>query len=100
MSLTITSQIKTLEGITLEGAYGRVAVVDQFAGIRLQAQVDLYVSEEAFLEGANALHVAIDSISVQPYDRTGMGSDILNIGHDNLIGLLASQGISATKNLK
>ena len=99
MSLTITSQIKTLEGITLEGAYGRVAVVDQFTGTTLQSQVDLYASESAFLEGANALHVAIASISVEPYDRTAMGSDILSIGHDNLILLLASQGISATKNL-
>ena len=99
MSLTITSPVRTLEGIFIASAYGRVAVVDQFLGETLQAQVELYASEEAFLEGANALHIAIASISVLPYNRAGMGSDILNIGHDNLIGLLAEQGISATKNL-
>jgi len=99
MSLQITTPITTLEGIVVENAYGRVAVVDQFAGVNLQSQVQLYASEEAFVSGANALHVILKDISIQPYDRNVQGTDILAIGHQDLQLLLASQGIESTINL-
>ena len=99
MSLQITTPIATLEGIVVENAYGRVAVVDQFTGTSLQSQVQVYASEEAFVSGANALQVALNDISIQPYDRNVQGTDILAIGHQDLQLLLASQGVESTINL-
>lgn len=99
MSLKITSKIQTIEGIELQGAYGRVAVADQINGTVLQSNVMLFASEEAFLNGANALNQNFETFSSTPYDRATMSKDILDLAHDNLIALLAGQGITAEKDL-
>ena len=61
--------------------------------------MQLYVSEEAFVSGANALHVILEVISIQPYDRNTQGSDILELAHQYLQVLLGTQGIESTINL-
>jgi len=99
MSLQITTPIATLEGIVVENAYGRVAVVDQFTGTSLQSQVQLYASEEAFVSGASPLHVILQDISIEPYDRNTQGNDILSLGHQYLQVLLGTQGVESTINL-
>jgi len=100
MSLQINTPIITVEGIEVTNAFGRVAVVDNFDGTTLQAQVNLYTTEAAFDGGADPLRInGINVFSNTPYTRTPERVDILNIAHDDLVVVLASQGISATKNL-
>ena len=100
MSLQITTRIQTVEGIIIENAYGRVAVVDNFDGTNLQAQVNIYASEDSFLNGSEPLRLdGINVFSNAPYQRTPQTVDILDIAHNDLLAVLSSQGIEATKNL-
>lgn len=100
MSLTITSTIQTIEGFDVTNAYGRVAVVDNPAGVELEQLVELFSSEQAFLDGKAQLNAAAVITNCKaPYDRTVQGVDILDLAHDNLIVALAQQGVTATKNL-
>lgn len=100
MSLLINTPIITIEGIEITNAYGRVAVVDSFDGTNLQSQVNFYTTEAAFLAGSDALRTSgINQFSNKAYTRTPERVDILNIAHDDLIAVLASQSISATKQL-
>ena len=99
MSLTITTRIATNQGISVENAYGRVAVQDSFAGEELQSSLNLYASEDAFLQGAQILSTRLITTSRVPYDRATMSTDILDLAHDQLIAVLADQNIDATKNL-
>lgn len=100
MSLTIKTRLKSQEGFSVDNAYGRVAVVDQYQGNVLQAQVEFFIDEQTFLEGRAVVTVdGLNQISAAPYDRTVDGTDILDIAHDRLIALLAQQGVEATKNL-
>ena len=98
MSLTITSKIKTVEGIELDNSYARVLVVDNFAGTQLDSAIQLYASEAAFLAGAQPLSTEIFTSVSTPYDRV-LGTDILDLAHDAMIARLAEQNITATKNL-
>ena len=100
MSLTITSTLQTIEGFDVTNAYGRVAVVDNPAGVELEQLVELFSSEQAFLDGKSQFQAtAVVTNCKAPYDRTVQGVDILDLAHDNLIAALAQQGVTATKNL-
>jgi len=99
MSLNISTRISTSQGISVENAYGRVGVQDSFAGETLQANVNLYASEDAFLQGAQQLSTQYITSNQAPYDRTVESVDILDLAHDQIIALLAQQGVTATKNL-
>jgi len=100
MSLTITSTIQTIEGFDVTNAYGRVAVVDNPAGVELEQLVELFSSEQAFLDGKSQFSASsVITNCKAPYDRAVQGVDILDLAHDNLIASLAQQGVTATKNL-
>ena len=99
MALTITSTIMTAEGFEVTNAYGRVAVVDSFAGEALEEYAHLYASEAAFLAGAQPMNVAFTTKLTSPYDRTMESTDILDLAHDHLITAMAAEGVTAVKNL-
>ena len=99
MSLTITSRISTNQGITVENAYGRVAVTDVFNGTSLNASSIFYASEDAFLQGLDPLSISFITNCAAPYERNETNTDILNVAHDIVIAKLAQQNIVATKNL-
>ncbi len=98
MSLTITSKIKTLEGIEIENAYARVLVVDNFAGTTLDSAIQIFLNEATYLAGSQPLNTDIFNSTTTPYDRA-LGTDILDLAHDVMIARLAEQNITATKNL-
>ncbi len=99
MALTITSTITTTEGFEVTNAYGRVAVVDAFVGSSLEEYANIYVTEAAFLAGAQPLNVAFTTKLTSPYDRTMESTDILDLAHDHLITAMAADGVTAVKNL-
>ena len=99
MALTITTTITTAEGFEVTNAYGRVAVVDAFAGEMLEEYTNIYVSEAAYLAGAQPLQVAFTTKLTSAYDRTMQSTDILDLAHDHLIAAMAGEGIVAVKNL-
>ena len=95
MALNITSELELSSGITVATSYGRVAVVDQYPGNQLQSAVEIYATEADFVAGKQPIMGAIGYEF--PYDRATDGVDILDIAHDQLIGYLAEQGITAVK---
>ena len=99
MSLNISTRIATSQGISVENAYGRVGVQDSFSGDNLSAIVNLYASEDAFLQGAQQLSTQLVTSNRKPYDRNVESVDILDLAHDQIIALLADQGVVATKDL-
>ena len=100
MSLTITSTITTVEGFEVSNAYARVAVIDQAKGTELEQMVEVYSTEQAFLDGKTQLSIeGLVNFSKAPYDRAAQGTDILDLAHDAMIAALALQNITATKNL-
>lgn len=99
MALNFTTTITLPSGIEVANAYGRVSAVDQATGTQVDALVDIYTSETAFTSGLKSLNVDFNRVASVAYDRTTDGTDILNIGHDALITMLANEGITATKNL-
>lgn len=99
MALQFQTDIQTRDGFTIQNAYGRVGADDRFTGTDIAGHVDIYASEQAYLDGARFVVTRlIQSVEV-PYDRNIDGTDILNIAHDGLISVLADQGIVATKEL-
>ena len=99
MALIFQTPIVTVEGFQVANAYGRVAVVDPFAGTSLVEQVNIYATEAAFEAGYAPLNTQLQTSQEKAYDRTTGSTDILDIAHDDLIALLASQGVEATKSL-
>lgn len=100
MSLTIKTPITTQQGIELATSYGRVAVVNNVKGDRLDAAVEIFASEAAFLNNARPVHVDELVLGANlPYDYASDSKDILDLGHEMLIASLAVQGITAEKNL-
>lgn len=97
MALTFTTPLTLPTGITIENAYGRVGAGDPSKGVSVEGVVDIYASEAAFEAGAQPLQLDINNYVSVAYDRTTMGTDILNIAHDALVALLAEQNITATK---
>ena len=99
MALTITTTITTAEGFEVTNAYGRVAVVDAFAGDTLEEYANIFVSEAAFLAGAQPLNVGFTTKLTSAYDRTMQSTDILDLAHDHLIAAMATDGVVAIKEL-
>lgn len=100
MSLTIKGNIVTAEGISVENAYGRVAVVNGPAGDQISAEVQFYASQEVFEAGARYLQFnGLLNYKNIPYVYEPDTVNILDIAHDALIEVLAAQGIEAEKSL-
>jgi hypothetical protein len=100
MALTFTTPIELGGGITIENAYGRVTAIDAQKGDQVMGTVHVYATEQAFLDGKEALGaLPFRDSAWGPYDRTVDGVDILDLAHDVLIGGLAQQGYVATKSL-
>ena len=97
MALTFNSTITLPSGLEVANGYGRVSAVDQASGTKVDALVDIYASEAAFTAGLAPLEVGFNRVASVAYNRATDGTDILNIGHDALVSMLANQGISATK---
>ena len=97
MALIFNTPIELSTGITVADAYGRVAAVDQIAGTQVDAIVDIYISEAAYLAGKEALTVDFNRTAATPYNRDVDGTDILMIGHDALQTVLATMGYTTTK---
>lgn len=100
MALNIQTTIETRDGFEVEGAYGRVSVLNPMQGTDVQARVDIFASSQAF----DNKNYPIELLNFQnqvvfPYDYAVDTKDILDLAHDKLIALLAQQGIVATKNL-
>ncbi len=69
MALNFTTQLELASGITVDNAYGRVAAVDQTAGTSVEAIVDIYISEAAYLAGKEPLQVSFDRTARTSYNR-------------------------------
>jgi hypothetical protein len=100
MSLQIQTPIMTQQGIELTTSYGRVAVVNNVQGNKIDAGVELFPTEAAFLAGAKPFY-AFELVlgGSMPYDYATDSKDILDLGHDLMIQVLAQQGITAVKSL-
>jgi hypothetical protein len=99
MALNFTTNIELENGIVVENAYGRVSAVDQAAGTHVDAVVDIFINEQAFLNNKASLNVNFNRTARAPYNRDTDGTDILLIGHNALVTVLATQGITATISL-
>ena len=100
MSLQITSTLITPEGFQITDAYGRVAVQNSYAGDNIQAGVQFFKDEAAFLAGDNPFMVTgLNQGATAPYVYEPATENILDIAHDLLIGTLASQSVTAVKML-
>lgn len=99
MALNFTTDIVLDSGLTVSEAYARVAAVDNASGTKLTAGMDIYTSEAAFTNGLAPIKAPFQLAAEADYNREVDGVDILNLGHDMLIGYLAGIGYTATKSL-
>ena len=99
MALLFNTPIELPTGITVSDAYGRVAAVDQSAGIQVDAIVDIYISEAAYLAGKEPISVSFNRTAAKPYNREVDGTDILMIGHSALQTVMATEGYTTTISL-
>lgn len=99
MALQFTTNIELETGLVITNGYGRVSAVDQADGKHIDAVVDIYVSEQAWMDGKQSISVRFNRTARRPYDRGTDGTDILDLAHDALITVLSTQGITATKEL-
>lgn len=100
MALQFQSQITTPEGIAVDGAYGRVAVLNNAKGTSIDFNVSIYATKAAFEAGANAIFPDNTKLGGSiAYDYATDSKDILDLAHDAMIQVLAQQGITATKEL-
>ena len=99
MALNFTTQIELADGLIVDNAYGRVSAVDQASGTHIDGIVDIYISEDAFIANKQPINVSFNRTARTPYDRATDGTDILDIAHNALVTVLATQGITATKAL-
>lgn len=99
MALHFKTNIQTRDGFTVSNAYGRVGADDSFTGNYVTGHVEIYVSEQAFIDGIRPVKTTLIQDCQEPYNRKVDGTDILNIAHDGLIANLAEQGITAEKEL-
>ena len=99
MALNFTTPIELPSGIELLQAYGRVSVVDNYKGDSIQTVVDVFKSEQDFVDGKSTISMPFKCNASAPYDRNVQGVDVLDIAHDILIVALDKQGYVATKSL-
>ncbi len=97
MALTFNTDIEMDNGVTISNAYGRVGVDDNILADSLQEIVEIFASEQAFLDGKQPLTLGEAITTLQsPYNRTTDGTDVLSIAHTNLKAYLASLGYDTT----
>lgn len=100
MSLTLNTRAKTINGISVDTAYGRVAATDSFKGDAIQASLDWYATEADFLAGATAIYLEEIATTVYfPYNRDVESKDILDLAHDKFVEVYAAKGLAVTKTL-
>mgnify|MGYP003325703644 CR=1 FL=1 len=100
MALLFQTTITTPEGIAVENAYGRVAVINNVQGNAVEAFVNIYASEAAFENGSSPIFpIEMTLGGSTPYDYATGEKDILDLGHDICISVLAQQGVTAVKSL-
>lgn len=99
MALHFKTDIQTRDGFTVSNAYGRVGADDSFTGTHINGHVEIYVSEQAFIDGLRPVKTTLIQDCYEPYNREIDGTDILNIAHNALIVNLAKQNIIAEKEL-
>lgn len=92
MALIFNTPIELPTGITVADAYGRVAAIDEAAGVQVDAIVNIYISEAAYLAGKEPMQVSFNRAASTPYNRDVDGTDILMIGHNALQTVLATEG--------
>ena len=99
MALNFKTTLTLPSGIEVADAYGRVSAVDQASGTQVDALVDIYTSEAAFTTGLAPLEVGFQRTASVAYNRATDGTDILLIGHNALVTMLAQKGMTATISL-
>jgi|11_taG_2_1085331.scaffolds.fasta_scaffold17390_2 hypothetical protein len=100
MSLTLNTRAKTINGISVDTAYGRVAATDSFKGDAIQGALDWYATEADFLAGATPIYLEeLPTTSYFPYDRDVESKDILDLAHENFVAIYGDKGFSVTKQL-
>jgi len=99
MALNITSSITSSSGVVLNGAYGRIQVLNNVDGAFLQGILNIYSSKEAFNLGYQPIPFNLETYLKTPYQREVHGVDTLDLCHTAFINMLASKGITATKDL-
>lgn len=100
MSLTLNTRAKTINGISVDTAYGRVAATDSFKGDAIQGSLDWYASEADFLAGRDAIYLEAEPTDVYfPYNRDVESKDILDLAHDKFVEVYAANGLSVSKTL-
>lgn len=100
MALLFTTPVPASTGIIVQNAYGRVSALDSYQGVSIQAQVEIFASEEAFTNGYRPMETLDINPFIQfPYDRTVDGTDILGLAHTALKASLEQQGWMTTISL-
>ncbi len=100
MSLILNTRAKTINGISVDTAYGRVAATDSFKGDAIQASLDWCATEADFLAGAAAIYLEeLPTTSYFPYNRDLESKDILDLAHENFVAIYNDRGFSVTKQL-
>lgn len=100
MALTFNTDIEMANGITISNAYGRVGVADNINGDALQQIVEIFVSEQAFIDGKQPILVdGLITTLQSPYNRTVDGTDVLALAHANLQAMLVDAGYNTTISL-
>ena len=97
MALTITSTLTTPQGFELTNAYVRVTSQDEYTGNQVTGFMNIYPSEQAFIDGKDPILFPNLSYAAGAYNREVDGSDTLDFAHDLLIAAMASVGITAVK---
>ncbi len=100
MALNFQTTIELGGGIEVPNAYGRVTAIDAQKGDQIAGTVHVYATEQAFLDGKDALStLPFRDTAWGVYDRNTMGVDVLDLAHDILEIGLAQQGYQVTKSL-
>ena len=100
MALIFNTDIELASGITVSDAYGRVAVADGSNGTSLQQLVEIYTTEQAFIDGKAPIEMpSLQGAVETAYDRNVDGTDILMLAHTNLQASLAAAGYTTTISL-
>ena len=98
MSLTLNTRAKTINGIPVDTAYGRVAATDSFKGDAIQGSLDWFIDEAAFLAGNDPIYLeGVPTTSFFAYDRDVESKDILDLAHENFVAVYADNSYSVTK---
>lgn len=102
MALQITTPIQLKNGLTLPTSYARVGINEAISGKEINAHLIFFVDKNSYLaknEPIRGVDMNIDDFIIFNYNREVDGSDTLEIAHNVFISTLASQGITAIKDL-